>query len=84
MYAYFNNDVGGHAPRDALTLRRYMSVRRRVREECQMTRGTEILVGFAAGLAAVSRAYAIARSRHAIDFNGRIVVITGGSAASGS
>jgi len=21
-YAYFNNDVGGHAPRDALTLRR--------------------------------------------------------------
>jgi len=22
VYAYFNNDVGGHAPRDALTLRR--------------------------------------------------------------
>ena len=24
IYAYFNNDVGGHAPRDALTLRRMM------------------------------------------------------------
>jgi uncharacterized protein YecE (DUF72 family) len=24
VYAYFNNDVGGHAPRDALTLRRLM------------------------------------------------------------
>ena len=25
VYGYFNNDVGGHAPRDALTLRRYLS-----------------------------------------------------------
>ena len=24
VYAYFNNDVGGHAPRDAITLRRVM------------------------------------------------------------
>jgi uncharacterized protein YecE (DUF72 family) len=24
VYAYFNNDIGGHAPRDALTLRRMM------------------------------------------------------------
>lgn len=24
VYAYFNNDVGGHAPRDALTLRRFV------------------------------------------------------------
>jgi uncharacterized protein YecE (DUF72 family) len=24
IYAYFNNDVGGHAPRNALTLRRMM------------------------------------------------------------
>ena len=27
VYAYFNNDVGGHAPRDALTLRRLLDVR---------------------------------------------------------
>jgi len=27
IYAYFNNDVGGHAPRDALTLRRMMEDR---------------------------------------------------------
>lgn len=25
VYAYFNNDVGGHAPRDALTLRRLVA-----------------------------------------------------------
>jgi len=24
VYAYFNNDVGGHAPRDAVTLRRVL------------------------------------------------------------
>jgi uncharacterized protein YecE (DUF72 family) len=24
VYAYFNNDVGGHAPRDAMTLRRVL------------------------------------------------------------
>jgi uncharacterized protein YecE (DUF72 family) len=24
IYGYFNNDVGGHAPRDAVTLRRFM------------------------------------------------------------
>jgi uncharacterized protein YecE (DUF72 family) len=24
VYAYFNNDVGGHAPRDAVTLRRLL------------------------------------------------------------
>jgi uncharacterized protein YecE (DUF72 family) len=24
VYAYFNNDAGGHAPRDALTLRRFL------------------------------------------------------------
>lgn len=24
VYAYFNNDVGGHAPRDAVTLRRFL------------------------------------------------------------
>jgi uncharacterized protein YecE (DUF72 family) len=27
VYAYFNNDVGGHAPRDALTLRRFLESR---------------------------------------------------------
>lgn len=27
VYAYFNNDVGGHAPRNALTLRRLLEVR---------------------------------------------------------
>lgn len=27
VYAYFNNDVGGHAPRNALTLRRFLEVR---------------------------------------------------------
>lgn len=26
VYAYFNNDVGGHAPRNALTLRRFLEV----------------------------------------------------------
>ncbi len=25
VYAYFNNDVGGHAPRDAVTLRRFLT-----------------------------------------------------------
>jgi len=24
VFAYFNNDVGGHAPRNAVTLRRFM------------------------------------------------------------
>ena len=28
VYAYFNNDVGGHAPRDALTLRRLLGEQR--------------------------------------------------------
>ncbi len=28
VYAYFNNDVGGHAPRDARTLRRLMGEQR--------------------------------------------------------
>jgi uncharacterized protein YecE (DUF72 family) len=27
VYAYFNNDVGGHAPRNALTLRRFLEER---------------------------------------------------------
>jgi uncharacterized protein YecE (DUF72 family) len=27
VYAYFNNDVGGHAPRNALTLRRLLDAR---------------------------------------------------------
>jgi uncharacterized protein YecE (DUF72 family) len=27
VYAYFNNDVGGHAPRDAVTLRRLLEER---------------------------------------------------------
>jgi uncharacterized protein YecE (DUF72 family) len=27
VYAYFNNDVGGHAPRDAVTLRRLIEQR---------------------------------------------------------
>jgi uncharacterized protein YecE (DUF72 family) len=27
VFAYFNNDVGGHAPRDALTLRRLLEAR---------------------------------------------------------
>ncbi|PYR77984.1 MAG: DUF72 domain-containing protein, partial [Acidobacteria bacterium] len=26
VYAYFNHDVGGHAPRDAVTLRRLLEV----------------------------------------------------------
>ena len=29
VYAYFNNDVGGHAPRDAVTLRRLLTTDRR-------------------------------------------------------
>jgi uncharacterized protein YecE (DUF72 family) len=28
VYAYFNNDVGGHAPRNAVTLRRFLESRR--------------------------------------------------------
>jgi uncharacterized protein YecE (DUF72 family) len=28
VYAYFNNDVGGHAPRNAVTLRRYLEEQR--------------------------------------------------------
>jgi uncharacterized protein YecE (DUF72 family) len=28
VYAYFNNDIGGHAPRDAITLRRLMGEQR--------------------------------------------------------
>lgn len=31
VYAYFNNDVGGHAPRNAVTLRDAMAARRQVR-----------------------------------------------------
>lgn len=31
-YAYFNNDVGGHAPRDATDLRRYVRSRCESRE----------------------------------------------------
>jgi uncharacterized protein YecE (DUF72 family) len=31
-YAYFNNDIGGHAPRDALTLRKMM-----LRDEGEIT-----------------------------------------------
>jgi uncharacterized protein YecE (DUF72 family) len=27
VYAYFNNDVGGHAPRNALTLRGFVEAR---------------------------------------------------------
>ena len=27
VYAYFNNDVGGYAPRNAITLRRFMKER---------------------------------------------------------
>jgi uncharacterized protein YecE (DUF72 family) len=27
IYAYFNNDVGGHVPRDAMTLRRLLEAR---------------------------------------------------------
>jgi uncharacterized protein YecE (DUF72 family) len=27
VYAYFNNDIGGHAPRDAVTLRRVLEDR---------------------------------------------------------
>jgi uncharacterized protein YecE (DUF72 family) len=27
VYAYFNNDVGGHAPRDAVALRRFLEIR---------------------------------------------------------
>ncbi|CAN5864600.1 hypothetical protein BH24ACI5_BH24ACI5_28620 [soil metagenome] len=27
VYAYFNNDVGGHAPRDAIALRRLLEAR---------------------------------------------------------
>ena len=26
IYAYFNNDVGGHAPRDAMRLRKLMAI----------------------------------------------------------
>jgi uncharacterized protein YecE (DUF72 family) len=28
VFAYFNNDIGGHAPRDAMTLRRVLEEQR--------------------------------------------------------
>jgi NAD(P)-dependent dehydrogenase (short-subunit alcohol dehydrogenase family) len=44
-----------------------------------MTTDQRFIVGLAAGAAAVLAGARIARGRHAIDFGGRIVVITGGS-----
>jgi NAD(P)-dependent dehydrogenase (short-subunit alcohol dehydrogenase family) len=44
-----------------------------------MTNDQRFIVGLAAGAAAVLAGARIARGRHAIDFAGRIVVITGGS-----
>ena len=44
-----------------------------------MTREYKFAIGFAAGVAGVLGVRHVARSRHAIDFQGRTVVITGGS-----
>ena len=44
-----------------------------------MTNDQRFIVGLAAGLAAVLAGVRIARVRHAIDFGGRLVVISGGS-----
>ena len=73
VYAYFNNDIGGHAPRNAVTLRRMMEETAMNNEQkfpCRRGR-----CGAAAGLAE----RALSRARRAIDFAGRVVVITGGS-----
>ena len=47
-----------------------------------MTREQKFLAGLAAGVAAVLIGSRLARRRHAIDFGGRVVVITGGSRGS--
>ena len=44
-----------------------------------MTRDQKFLAGLAAGVAAAFVGLRLARARHAIDFGGRIVLITGGS-----
>ena len=47
VYAYFNNDVGGHAPRNALVLRRYLE-RATDRVTCgghRMTRDQKFVAG---------------------------------------
>jgi NAD(P)-dependent dehydrogenase (short-subunit alcohol dehydrogenase family) len=44
-----------------------------------MTRDQKFIAGFAAGIAAAVVGSRIVRARHAIDFGGRVVVITGGS-----
>ena len=44
-----------------------------------MTRDQKFLAGLAAGVAAAFAGSRLARARHAIDFGGRIVLITGGS-----
>jgi NAD(P)-dependent dehydrogenase (short-subunit alcohol dehydrogenase family) len=44
-----------------------------------MTRDQKFIAGLAAGVAAVFAGSRIVRARHAIDFGGRVVVITGGS-----
>ena len=61
-YAGFNNDVGGHAPVDALTLRRMM-------ERSTMKR-QPFVVGLIAGAAAVLGGYQLIRSRHADRLHG--------------
>jgi NAD(P)-dependent dehydrogenase (short-subunit alcohol dehydrogenase family) len=44
-----------------------------------MTRDQKFIAGFAAGLGAAFIGSRLARARHAIDFGGRVVLITGGS-----
>jgi uncharacterized protein YecE (DUF72 family) len=39
VYAYFNNDVGGHAPRDALRLRRMLEERSHLRGQAGVAAG---------------------------------------------
>ena len=55
VFAYFNNDVGGHAPRNALMLRRHLE-RAAGELPCgghRMTSDQKFLAGLAAGVAAV-------------------------------
>ena len=72
IYVYFNNDVGGHAPRNALTLRSMM-------EELQMNSQQRFLLGMAAGVFGIFAGRRLARGSRRIDFAGRVVVITGAS-----
>ena len=58
VYAYFNNDIGGHAPRDALMLRRVLEEHHEAWQK--------FALGVAVGIGAALVATRLARARHAI------------------